>query len=66
MEIMLTLQVFKIKDGVEKSWDDVDFETEVEVVTIIEGETKEECESKVVEEGFGDADIYGWSYDETI
>ena len=62
----MKLQVFKMKDGIEKSWDDVDFETEIEVVATIEGETNEECESKVLEEGFGDTDIYGWTYNETI
>lgn len=63
---MMNLQVFKMKDGVEKNWDDVDFETEIEVVATIEGETNEECEAKVIEEGFGDTDIYGWTYNEII
>jgi len=55
-----------MKAGVEKNWDDVDFETEIEVVATIEGETNEECEAKVVEDGFGDTDIYGWTYNEII
>ncbi|MBU3195631.1 hypothetical protein KPL26_02995 [Clostridium algidicarnis] len=63
---MLNLKVFKMKDGVEKSWDDVNFETEIEVVATIEGETNEECEVKAVDSGFGDNDIYGWTYNEII
>ncbi|MBZ9622887.1 hypothetical protein G9F71_008475 [Clostridium sp. FP2] len=63
---MLNLHIFKMKDGVEKNWDDVDFTTECEIVKIIKGETNEECETKAVENGFGDTDIYGWSYNETL
>jgi len=62
----MKLQVFKMKDGIEKSWDDVDFETEIEVVATVEGETNQECEDKAVEQGFGDTDVYGWTYNETL
>lgn len=63
---MLKLSVFKMKDGIEKNWDTVDYETEIEVVAVIEGETNQECEDKVVEKGFGDTDVYGTGYYETI
>ena len=59
---MLKLNVFKMKDGIEKSWDDVDFETEIEVVAIIEGETNKECEDKAIDQGYGDSEVYGWNY----
>ena len=51
-----------MKDGIEKSWNEVNFETEIEVVEVIEGETNEECEEKAINQGYGDTDIYGWNY----
>jgi hypothetical protein len=59
---MLKLNVFKMKDGIEKNWDDVNFETEIEVVASFEGETNEECEEKATDAGYGDTDTYGWTY----
>ena len=58
----MELKVFKMKDGIEKSWNEVNFETEIEVVEVIEGETNEECEEKAINQGYGDTDIYGWNY----
>ena len=58
----MKLRVFKLKQGIEKGWDEVCLETEIEVVTIIEGETNEECEQKATDQGYGDSDIYGWNY----
>jgi hypothetical protein len=57
----MKLYVYKMKDEIEKSWDDVDFDSDIEVVATIEGESNEECESKASEE-YGDTDIYGWTY----
>ena len=41
------------------TWDDDDkWELEDE----IEGETNEECEALAVDRGYGDTDIFAWSY----
>ena len=61
----MKLQVYKMKDGIEKNWDDVNLETEIEVIASFEGETNEDCEVKAAVE-FSDTDIYGWTYNETI
>jgi hypothetical protein len=57
----MKLSVYKMKDGIEKTWDDVNFETECEVVATIEGNSNEECETAAAEQ-YGDTDIYGWTY----
>ena len=58
----MKLRVFKLKQGIEKGWDEVKFETEIEVVETIEGESNEECEQKAIDQGYGDSEIYGWNY----
>lgn len=60
---MLKLTVFKIKEGIEKSWDEVDFENDLETVATIEGDTNEECEKLAAVE-YSDNEIYGWTYGE--
>ena len=58
----MKLNVFKMKDGVEKNWDDVDYDTEIEVIASFEGETNDECEEKAADAGYDDVDSYGWAY----
>ena len=60
----MKLSVYKMKNGIEKDWDNVDFANECEVVKTIEGNSNEECEKAAVEQGFGDSEIYGWTYGE--
>lgn len=63
---MNKLYAYKMIDGVDKSWDDIDFQNECIVVAIIKGEDNKECETKAVENGYGDTDIYGWTYIDDI
>lgn len=62
----MKLYVYKMKDGIEKSWDDIDFQKDIEVVAEIEGETNEECERKAVDAGYDDTEKYGWTYSDGI
>ena len=32
------------------------------IITIIDGDTNAECERKAIDAGYGDSDIYGWTY----
>jgi len=59
----MKLYVYKMKDGIEKSWDDVDYVNDCEMVDTINGESNEECEAKAAEL-YGDTDVYGWTYNE--
>ncbi len=60
----MEMYIYKLKDGVDvDSWDDVNYETDCEVCAVVIGESNSECESKAIDEGFGDTDIYGWTYE---
>lgn len=49
----MTLYVYKIKEDVKtESWDDIDYNNDLELVYEIEGETNDECEEKMYELGF--------------
>lgn len=49
----MKLYVYKIKEDVKtESWDDIDYNNDLELVHEIEGETNEECEEKMYELGF--------------
>lgn len=61
----MKLYVYKMVDGVEKSWDDVDYKSECEVVAVFEGKDNQECEAKAADQ-YGDTDIYGWTYNGDI
>lgn len=54
-----------MKDGIESNWDDVNFETECEVIAVINGEDNEDCEKKANEE-YSDFEIYGYTYNDDI
>lgn len=59
----MKLTVYKQKNGVNKNWDDVNFETDIETVVTIDGESNTECEEKATDMGYADSDIYGWTYE---
>ena len=59
----MKLYVYKMKDGIEKSWDDVDFVNDCEIIATIDGDSNEDCEEKAAEL-YSDTDIYGWTYTE--
>jgi len=60
----MEMYIYKLKDGVEiDSWDDVNYETDCLVCAVISGESNKECESKAVDAGYGDTDIYGWTFE---
>lgn len=61
----MKLYVYAMNAGVEKSWDDVEL-AECSVVAVVEGENNEDCENKAVENGYGDSDIFGWTYNDDV
>ncbi len=59
----MEMHVYKIKDGVEVDfWEEVDFSKDCIVCAIVKGETNNECETKAIDQGYGDSDIYGFTY----
>jgi hypothetical protein len=62
----MKLYVYRMKDGIGKSWDDIDFQKDVETVAEIEGESNEECEKKAIDAGYDDTEKYGWTYCDDI
>ena len=59
------LDVYKrqIKDGVEKTWEEIDYQNDLELVDEIEGEDNKVCESEATDRGYTD-DVYAWQYSE--
>jgi len=60
----MTLHVYKLSDNCEaKSWYDVDYERDGEVVATIAGDTNAACEAAAANANYDDMDIYAWGYE---
>lgn len=61
---MTTMYIYKIKDEVEKaSWDEIDYQNDLELVDTIDGEDNKACEAEATDRGYTD-DVYTWQYTE--
>lgn len=60
---MTTMYIYKIKDDVEKTWGEIDYQNDLELVDTIDGEDNKVCETEATDRGYTD-DIYHWQYTE--
>lgn len=63
---IMELYVYKMVDGVTKTWDDVNFQLDCEIVAVVTGEDNEDCETKAFDNGYANDDIYGFTYTKDI